>query len=273
MDGAIAGNTPILTAAELGATRIIVLQTGYACSIDGPPKGAIARGLHAITLLIANQMERDLKLLGDSVEVHIAPHLCPLDVSPFNFAHSGALIERAAQATRHWLETGGLSHAASPEDLKHEHGTMKSAAQAAARGFDVVSYFSRPEGPLFGDPAIVAEHEREIFHFATADNRARFLAEPERYAPQYGGSCAYAAARNAKVAGNPLVYKIVDDRLYFNLDAVTHAKWSQHIPENITRADAYWRRRAAPKPEAAVTPAASDAPRAGDLDQGPSVKP
>jgi NTE family protein len=81
-----------------------VLQTGYACSIDGPPKSAVARGVHALTLLIANKMERDLKLLDGKVEVHVAPHLCPLDVSPFNFDHFAALIERAADHTRAWLE-------------------------------------------------------------------------------------------------------------------------------------------------------------------------
>ena len=54
MDGAVASNTPILTAAKLGATRIIALPAGFACSVHTPPSGAIARALHAITLLIAN---------------------------------------------------------------------------------------------------------------------------------------------------------------------------------------------------------------------------
>jgi predicted acylesterase/phospholipase RssA len=60
-DGAVASNTPILTAANLGATRIVVLPTGYACAIHEPPKGAIARALHALTLLIAH---RDCKILS-----------------------------------------------------------------------------------------------------------------------------------------------------------------------------------------------------------------
>jgi NTE family protein len=121
IDGAIAGNTPILTAAELGATRIIVLQTGYACALDGPPKGAAALGLHAITLMIANQMARDLRLLEGKVTVHVAPHLCPLDISPFNFEHSGALIDRAAAATRAWLDAGGLDRADTPAAFDHDH--------------------------------------------------------------------------------------------------------------------------------------------------------
>jgi len=121
MDGAIAGNTPILTAAELGAERIIVLQTGYACALDGPPRGAAALGLHAITLLISTQMARDLRLLEGRVSVHVVPHLCPLDISPFNFEHSAALIERSAQTTRAWLEAGGLDQESTPGSVAHRH--------------------------------------------------------------------------------------------------------------------------------------------------------
>jgi NTE family protein len=83
MDGAIATNTPIQTAADLGASRLIVLPTGYACDLKEPPKGAIARALHAITLLIEWQLIRDLERLGDEIYVCIVPTLYPLDVSPY----------------------------------------------------------------------------------------------------------------------------------------------------------------------------------------------
>ena len=122
IDGAIGGNTPILTAAELGADRIIVLPTGFACSLEAPPSGAVARGLHAITPLVAHQMVRDLKLLTGSVQVHVAPNLCPLDVSPFNFMHSHDLIRRAAASTRLWIQTGGLTQQIIPRALlPHKH--------------------------------------------------------------------------------------------------------------------------------------------------------
>ena len=108
VDGAIAGNTPIIDAADLGAERIIVLQTGYACTLSAPPQGAVARGLHTINLLIANQMARDLRLLAGRVEIAVAPPLCPLDISPINFSHSDELMELAAVSTRGWIESGGL---------------------------------------------------------------------------------------------------------------------------------------------------------------------
>ena len=116
-DGAIGSNTAILTAAKLGATRIIVLPTGFSCDLHEPPKGAIARVLHAITLLIANQIVRDLKELAGKVDISIVPSLCPLDVSPYDFSSAAQLIERAADNTRKWIEGGGLSRPDIPDSL------------------------------------------------------------------------------------------------------------------------------------------------------------
>jgi NTE family protein len=117
IDGAIGSNTAILTAAKLGATRIIVLPTGFACDLHEPPRGAIARVLHAITLLIANQIVRDLKELAGKVDISIVPSLCPLDVSPYDFSSAAQLIERAADNTRKWIEGGGLSRPDIPDSL------------------------------------------------------------------------------------------------------------------------------------------------------------
>ena len=122
IDGAVGSNTPILNAADLGAARIIVLPTGFACALHEPPKGAIARALHAITLLIAHQMVRDLRELGGKVDVFTVPNLCPLDVSPYDFSRADQLIEQAAEHTRKWIEGGGLSRPEIPNSLlPHSH--------------------------------------------------------------------------------------------------------------------------------------------------------
>lgn len=122
MDGAVSGNTPILTAVELGAKRLIVLPTGFACALTSPPSGAVARGFHALTLLIAHQMLRDLAQVSGAVEVLTVPNLCPLDVSPFDFSKSDMLITRAARETRAWIDGGGLSRPQIPGGLQpHSH--------------------------------------------------------------------------------------------------------------------------------------------------------
>ncbi len=122
IDGAIGSNTAILTAAKLGATRIIVLPTGFACDLKEPPKGATARALHAITLLISNQIVRDLKELAGKVDVLVVPSLCPLNVSPYDFSRADQLIKRAAETTRKWVDSGGLSRPGIPDSLlPHSH--------------------------------------------------------------------------------------------------------------------------------------------------------
>jgi NTE family protein len=122
MDGAISGNTPIITAAELGASRLIVLPTGFACAPKTMPRGAVGRGFHALTLLIAHQMVSDLAQLAGTVDVFTVPSLCPLDVSPFDFHHTDELIARSEGHTLHWLDSGGLTRQEIPGELiAHDH--------------------------------------------------------------------------------------------------------------------------------------------------------
>jgi NTE family protein len=122
MDGAVAANTPVRLAADLGASRIIILPTGYACALKEPPKRAIARALHAITLMIAWQLIYELERMTEDIQVHLVPTLCPLAVSPFDFSKSKELIERAAQSTHKWIEEGGLTRRSLPQELApHRH--------------------------------------------------------------------------------------------------------------------------------------------------------
>lgn len=107
-DGAISSNTAVDTAVAQGAQRLIVLPTGYACALDEPPAGAVASAFHALTLLIARQLTNDLHALGDSVDFFVLPPLCPLLGSPYDFSHTGELIDRAAKRSAAWLAAGGL---------------------------------------------------------------------------------------------------------------------------------------------------------------------
>jgi len=70
MDGAIAANTPVRLAADLGASRIIILPTGYACALREPPTSAIGRALHAVTLMITWQLMHELDGVLDLEGAH-----------------------------------------------------------------------------------------------------------------------------------------------------------------------------------------------------------
>lgn len=118
MDGAVASNTPIRTAIELGAARLVVLPTGYACALQSPPRGALALMLHAITLLTARQLASDLERYGSEADIVTVPPLCPLAVSPYDFSRAAELIERAAAQTQRWLVEGGMHKRGAPSALR-----------------------------------------------------------------------------------------------------------------------------------------------------------
>ena len=131
MDGGVANNTPISAAIRLGATRIIVLPTGMSCAIEAPPRGAMAVAMHALNLLVMQQLERDVERFSDQTQLIIVPPLCPLTVTPYDFSQSAQLIRRAESTTRLWLKQGGL-HAGGSKlgPLVHDHRPRRITAHA-----------------------------------------------------------------------------------------------------------------------------------------------
>jgi NTE family protein len=121
-DGAISSNTPIRVAVAKGARRLVILPTGYACSTNTPPVGAVANALHALTLLIARQLVSELEGLGPDIEYFVVPPLCPLVGSPYDFTRTADHIDRAIQSTDAWLKQNGLAQTGIPDEVRpHSH--------------------------------------------------------------------------------------------------------------------------------------------------------
>ena len=134
IDGGVSNNTPISTAVRLGANRIVVLPTGMPCALESPPEAAIAVGLHALNLLVMQQLVGDIERFRSRVDLVIVPPLCPLDVSPHDFSHSTELIRRADAVTRLWLRKGGLDAGGwSPELIVHHHGKAVPRRRSSSR--------------------------------------------------------------------------------------------------------------------------------------------
>lgn len=109
----------------------------------------------------------------------------------------------------------------------------------AIEGYDPVAYFAEGR-PVEGDSAFAHDWMGATWYFASAENRDRFAADPERYAPQYGGYCAWAVAHGYTAKIDPAAWKIVEGRLYLNYSKEVQADWAQDIPGNITKSDANW---------------------------------
>jgi NTE family protein len=122
VDGAIADNTPISAAIRLGATRLIVLPTGFACALREPPKGAAARAMNAISQLVSRQLVRDIEHYADKAQIYVAPSLCPLAVAPYDYSACASLVDQGEASTRAWIAAGGLRSVGAPGALlEHTH--------------------------------------------------------------------------------------------------------------------------------------------------------
>ena len=122
MDGAIANNSAISTAITLGAERVIVLPTGFACAARGAPRNAVATALHVVNVLLAGQLARDAERFSGRVPVAIVPPLCPMPVNSYDFSRAWWLLEQAAESTSQWIAAGGLDDVSVPRSLRpHTH--------------------------------------------------------------------------------------------------------------------------------------------------------
>jgi NTE family protein len=121
VDGGVASNTPVSAAVALGAKRVIVLPTGFSCSITEPPRTIVATALHALNLMIMKQLVRDTEYCGDKAEIVVVPPLCPVKVTPYDFSQTRDLMDRAEASTDKWIAEGGLESEGIPHQLYPHH--------------------------------------------------------------------------------------------------------------------------------------------------------
>jgi YHS domain-containing protein len=106
-------------------------------------------------------------------------------------------------------------------------------------GFDPVSY-QQDGGPKMGVAANTLEWKGAKWQFVSPDNLAAFKANPDKYAPQFGGYCAYAVSKGATAPGDPKVFTIVDGKLYLNYSKDVQVTWKKDVPGNISLANGNW---------------------------------
>jgi YHS domain-containing protein len=109
----------------------------------------------------------------------------------------------------------------------------------AIRGYDPVAYFILGE-PTEGRNKYSTKWQGAIYKFSSAENLATFKSDPERYAPQYGGYCAYAMSKGSIASTDPEAWTIVNGKLYLNFSPAIRKRWSKDIPANTRAADRNW---------------------------------
>lgn len=143
----------------------------------------------------------------------------------------------AAAAIAFALLAGGAAlQPATAGKIWFEGGLFGSAA---VRGYDVVAYFTESR-PVEGKRDFSHKWNGTEWRFSSAKNRDLFAANPEKFAPQYGGWCAWAVSQGYTASIDPQAWRIVDGKLYLNYSKSVQQQWAQNVPGNITKGDRNW---------------------------------
>lgn len=110
---------------------------------------------------------------------------------------------------------------------------------AAIDGYDPVAYFTDMK-PVKGLPDFQASYQGSTFYFVSAAHRDAFTADPGKFAPQYGGYCAFGMAKGYKATIDPAAFTVVGDKLYLNYNGTVRALWVLDIQGYIKKADHNW---------------------------------
>lgn len=111
----------------------------------------------------------------------------------------------------------------------------------ALDGYDPVAYFAA-RTPTKGQSAFTSSWRDATWHFASAENKAKFDAAPETYAPQYGGHCSMAMAGGKKSSGDPLAWRVHNGKLYLNGSPKVRDNWLMQIDQYVKDADWWWQK-------------------------------
>jgi len=109
----------------------------------------------------------------------------------------------------------------------------------AIKGYDTVAYFTQNQA-VEGNEEFSTEYMGATWLFASQENLDLFVGDPEKYAPQYGGYCAYAVSKNKTASIKPELFTIEDGKLYLNYNKKINDEWLSNREQYILDADKHW---------------------------------
>ncbi|HSR54160.1 MAG TPA: YHS domain-containing (seleno)protein [Acidobacteriota bacterium] len=125
-------------------------------------------------------------------------------------------------------------------EINTSTGLTLTGEPLALHGFDAVAYFTDGAAKL-GKAEFSVAHQGATYRFVSQSNKRMFERNPAGYLPQYGGYCAYGTFKGKKFDGDPRLFKVVNGKLYFNLNPAVYELWLKDIPGHIKKADENWR--------------------------------
>lgn len=126
-------------------------------------------------------------------------------------------------------------------ELNTSVGWTLKGAPLAVHGFDPVAYFTQDEA-VQGKAQFSLAYQGGTYRFISEHNKQMFQKNPDAYRPMYGGFCAYGTAKGKKFDGDPRLFKVVDGKLYFNLNPDVYKKWLEDPEGFIKKADSNWKK-------------------------------
>ncbi|HWY36102.1 MAG TPA: YHS domain-containing (seleno)protein [Nitrosopumilaceae archaeon] len=114
-----------------------------------------------------------------------------------------------------------------------------STKGSAINGYDAVSYFKESK-PVKGNSKFILKWKEATWYFSSKENLATFKANPEMYAPQYGGFCAYGTSEGHKAPTDPSAWTVADGKLYLNYNSDVKTMWRKNQKALIEKADMNW---------------------------------
>lgn len=126
-----------------------------------------------------------------------------------------------------------------PLSWGHKEVNHPMLSNEAINGYDPVAYFKEDKA-VVGNTEITYQWKNADWSFSNEENKELFVKNPEKYAPQYGGFCAFAVTKGFTANSDPNTFEIIDDKLYLFDSEDVKADWRANLEESLQKGNANW---------------------------------
>ena len=127
-----------------------------------------------------------------------------------------------------------------PLSWHHSSINQPMFSNQAINGYDAVAYLTQ-NSAIKGEESFSHNWNDAIWFFQNKENKNAFIENPEKYAPQYGGFCAFSVSKGFTANTNPNSFKIIDGKIYLFADDDVKSEWLNHKDENLKIGNENWK--------------------------------